>query len=176
MIRTVFALILAALLAAPAPTGAAVRKKRGRGAPAAKVAKGRIVGRVVDAKGHPLGRARIHVHRVRRPGVHPRLRVGGVFGTRALLPGLYVVNAANRAAGRGKSVGVVVPGKATAVTVRLHKRRGHHAHQRFSLGTVIGGKKTLKTTTPKPTPASTAKPPTPAPPGKPAPAGGTKAK
>jgi hypothetical protein len=168
MMRTILSLILVAVLAAP--SGAAVRRKRGRGgAIAARVAKGRIVGRVVDAKGHPLGRARLHVHRLRRPGVHPRLRVGGVFGTRPLLPGLYLVNAANRAAGRGKSVGVVVAGKATSVTIRVHKRRGHHAHQRFSLGTVIGGKTIVKTAKPK-SAAPTAKPPTPAP------AGGNKAK
>ena len=160
MMRTVLSLILVALLAAPASSNAAVRKRRARGPAPAKVAKGTIVGRVVDAKGQAVGRARLHVHRQRRAGVHPRLRAGGIFGTRALAPGLYVVNAASRLAGRGKSVATVTAGKATSVTVRVHKRRGHHAHQKHALGTL--GKSTIKHTKPAPTvtkqPASTNQP------------------
>jgi len=156
MMRIILSLILAAALAAPTPTGAAVRKRRVvRNPAAARVGKGTIVGHVVNAKGQPLARARIHVHRLRRPGVHPRLRAGGMFGTRGLAPGLYMVNAASRAAGRGKSVATVVAGKATSVTVRVHKRLGHHSHQKHALGT--SGKSILKHT--KPAPTSTPKQP-----------------
>jgi hypothetical protein len=156
MIRMILLLILVAVIAVPTPASAAVRKRRARGpAGTTNVGKGKIVGHVVDAKGHPLSRARLHIHRLRRAGVHPRLRAGGMFGTRALAPGTYVVNAANRGAGRGKSVAMVVAGRATSVTVRVHKRRGHHAHQKHALGTL--GKSITKHS--KPAPASTAKQP-----------------
>jgi len=157
MIRTIFSLILVAVLAAPTTGNAAVRKRRARAQSTAQAGKGKIVGHVIDAKGRPLGRARIHVHRLRRPGVHPRLRAGGSFGTRALPPGMYLVSASNRAVGRGKAAAMVVAGKATTVTVRIHKRHGHHAHQKHALGVVIREKKLLKETTPKPAPTSTPK-------------------